>query len=167
MTDVVSHIIRLQFEQLAKLVDTDNQFQSADNPTLPLFLFDHGTVATNIPLINLDNPVLPIQLAKARLRLIHAFLQILSYYQFLGAQVTFTETKIVFAIHVLLLTPQSLAYYRVYPIIQNQMLIIPKYPYLVQDETNRIRQYTEEVCPLIENNYFYQQKFDSNDECIE
>lgn len=80
------------------------------------------------------------------------FNNILTYYQFLGTQVTFSDNKLIFAIHIPIIRAEILTFYRLYPIIQNYQAFIPKYPYLAQS-TSKI-QFKDEACPLLENTYF-------------
>ncbi|XP_057665983.1 uncharacterized protein LOC130899848 [Diorhabda carinulata] len=58
------------------------------------------------------------------------FNNILTYYLFLGSQVTFSKSKIIFATHVPILKPKTYEFFHLYPVIQNHTIFIPPQPYL-------------------------------------
>lgn len=91
------------------------------------------------------------------------FKNILTYYQLLGTQVTFSENKLIFAIHVPIIRSKEYTFYHLYPIILNQNIFIPKYPFLAQEDQSY--QFEEEACPFLEEKYFCQENFHARDEC--
>lgn len=92
------------------------------------------------------------------------FKNILSY-QILGTQVSFSTDKVIFAIHVPILRPDTLSFVHIFPIIQDQTIFIPRYPYLAHTQTRR--QFAAEICPSIEETYFCVGEFHPNDQCVE
>ena len=93
------------------------------------------------------------------------FENILSYYQFLGTQVKFSNTKVIFAIHVPILRPETLTFLHIYPVIQNQTIFVPKYPYLAHKRTQS--QFSTHTCPVVEDTYFCVEEFHPRDQCTE
>lgn len=93
------------------------------------------------------------------------FKNILSYYQYLGIQVTFSRDKIIFAIHAPILNPNTLSFYQLFPTVQNQSILLPNYPYMVQEGT--VRQFVAKPCPAIEDTFYCLEKFHSRDQCLE
>lgn len=91
------------------------------------------------------------------------FKNVLSYYQFLGTQVTFSDTKLIFAIHIPIIRSETFTFYHLYPIIQNNKIFIPKYPYLAQK--NKEIQFEESTCPSIEETHYCKESFHPIDEC--
>lgn len=91
------------------------------------------------------------------------FENILSYYQIFGTQVTFSKTKLIFAIHVPIIKPETFTFYHLYPVIQNNKVIIPKYPYLAQ--TFKEVQFEENTCPSLEETYYCPEQFHPPDSC--
>lgn len=91
------------------------------------------------------------------------FKNVLSYYQFLGTQVTFSNTKVIFAIHVPIIRPESFTFHHLYPIVQNHKIFIPKYPYLARKEEKI--QFEEAACPSLEEVYYCNEDFHPNDHC--
>ncbi|KAH1028479.1 hypothetical protein HUJ05_001834 [Dendroctonus ponderosae] len=91
------------------------------------------------------------------------FRDILYHYQYFGTQVTFANNKIIFAIHVPIIKPETFSFHHLYPIIQNQTIIIPKYPYMVQAEQST--QLEETSCPELEQVFYCQEELSALDEC--
>lgn len=91
------------------------------------------------------------------------FKNVLSYYQFLGTQVTFSNTKVIFAVHVPIIRPESFTFHHIYPIVQNHKIFIPKYPYLARKEEKI--QFEETACPSLEEVYYCTEDFHPNDRC--
>lgn len=91
------------------------------------------------------------------------FKNILTYYQFLGTQVTFTNNKLIFAIHIPILKIDTYEFLRLNPIIQNSKMFIPNYPFLARK--NKQAQFEKSQCPVLEEIYYCQQNFATQDEC--
>lgn len=91
------------------------------------------------------------------------FENILNYYQFLGTQVTFLKSKIVFAVHVPIIKPQTYVLYHLIPVIQNSFMIIPKYPYMAR--AGQGVQFEEKDCPSLEGTYYCNEVVHPPDEC--
>lgn len=91
------------------------------------------------------------------------FKNILTYYQFLGTQVVFSDTRLIFAVHVPIIRSEILSFYHIYPIILNKQTFIPKYPYLAQE--NNHHQFNEDTCPFLEDAYYCEENFFSQDPC--
>lgn len=91
------------------------------------------------------------------------FKNILNYYQFFGVQVTFSNTEIIFAIHVPLLSAEVFNFLHLYPIIQNHQIFIPKYPYLAR--TERRTQFEENQCPKLEDTFYCLEQYHPQDNC--
>lgn len=92
------------------------------------------------------------------------FQNTLSYYQFFGTQVSFSQTKIIFAIHVPILRPENLMFFHIYPTVLNRTILIPQYPYLAQEEVRN--HHTSQPCPKIEDTNYCNEEFHPQDECI-
>lgn len=79
--------------------------------------------------------------------------------------VSFTNDKIIFAIHVPILDPQQFDYFHLYPIPKGNYTLIPTHPYLVLSSSQH--QYDDEESQLIETTYICQIKLAQNeDDCI-
>lgn len=91
------------------------------------------------------------------------FKNVLSFYQFLGTQVTFSKTKVVFAIHFPIVKPEDFTFYHIYPIVQNHKTFLPKYPYLAR--TKEETQFEETLCPSLEEKYYCIENFHPSDNC--
>lgn len=91
------------------------------------------------------------------------FDNILSYYQFLGTQVTFSNSKLIFAIHVPILRKEILNLYHLLPIAQRNLIYVPKYPYLAQSSMKI--QFEKTECPSLEKTYFCIESFLPDDNC--
>lgn len=87
----------------------------------------------------------------------------LSYYLFLGTQVTFTQNKIVFATHFPILKPIKLSFFQIYPIIQNHKTFTPRYPFVALNDASS--QIEPMECPSIEKTYYCQETHTALDEC--
>ena len=94
---------------------------------------------------------------------IPTFKNILNYYQFLGTQVTFSKTKIIFAIHVPIIKPQTYILYHLFPVIQNSHMIIPKYPYMAR--AGKEVQFEENDCPSLEETYYCNEAVHPPEDC--
>lgn len=93
------------------------------------------------------------------------FDNILSYYQIAGMQVSFTQNKVIFAIHIPILDPNTFDYFHLYPIPKNNLTLIPESPYLILGTS--VHQYEENECPSIENTYLCQNHLEPIEEdCI-
>lgn len=90
------------------------------------------------------------------------FKNILSYYQFFGTQISFSNTKLIFAIHVPIVQSNIFTFYHLYPIIQNHKVFIPKYPYLARAVRN---QFEESICPKLEDTFYCIEDFHPEDRC--
>ncbi|XP_056641536.1 uncharacterized protein LOC130448273 [Diorhabda sublineata] len=91
------------------------------------------------------------------------FSNILTYYQFLGTQVSIIDSKLVFAIHVPILISETFEFYHLFPIIQNNKMYTPKFPYLAR--TQNETQSEKEECPPLEGTYYCRQNFVQRDNC--
>lgn len=96
---------------------------------------------------------------------IQNFKSLLSYYQFLGTQVRISNSKVIFAIHVPILRPETLTFSHIYPTIQNKSIFVPKYQYLAH-KRNQV-QFSSQPCPVIEETYFCIEEFHPRDQCTE
>ena len=76
---------------------------------------------------------------------------IMSYYQIAGVQVTYSENRIIFAIHFPILMKPTFEYFQLFPIPINNHIIIPNDPYLLLG-TNMVQQ-DDVICPEVENSY--------------
>lgn len=92
------------------------------------------------------------------------FKNILNYYQILGTQVSFSSSKIIFAIHVPIVKPQTYSFHHLFPVIQKSQMIVPKYPYMAR--ANQEVQFEESDCPLLEDTYYCNEVFHPQDDCI-
>ena len=104
----------------------------------------HNSILSNIKLKSMLNYLSKIYNRSE----IPNFSNVLSYYQFLGVEVTFSETKIIFAIHIPILRHETLSFYHIYPVILNRTMFLPKYPYMAQGPSKR--QFAAENCPMDE-----------------
>ena len=82
----------------------------------------------------------------------------------MGTQVTFTSTKVIFAIHVPISKPQTYTFHHLFPVIQNTQIIIPKYPYLARASNEA--QFMDQSCPLIEDIHYCNEDIRPQDSCI-
>lgn len=91
------------------------------------------------------------------------FKNILTFYQFLGTQISFIDTKLVFGIHFPILKPDDYEFYHLFPVIQNNKMFTPKYPYLARGPSETQAQ--REECALLESIYYCLYNFVPNDNC--
>lgn len=91
------------------------------------------------------------------------FKNILTYYQFLGTQVSISDSKLIFAVHIPIFKPETFEFYHLYPIIQNHKIYTPTFPYLAREQKET--QFEKEECPALENCYYCQQNFIPRDNC--
>lgn len=91
------------------------------------------------------------------------FDNVLSYYQFLGTQVNFSRSKLIFAIHVPILRNETLILYDLLPIAQQNLIYIPKYPYLAHGKMKT--QFEKTECPSLEETFYCTENFLPDDNC--
>lgn len=87
----------------------------------------------------------------------------LSNYLILSTQVTFTNSKIIFAIHMPLMETRKYSFLHILPIPINNTLFLPTQPFVIysQNET----QISKELCPMVEDTYYCPADFITNDAC--
>ncbi|KAK9879592.1 hypothetical protein WA026_006657 [Henosepilachna vigintioctopunctata] len=91
------------------------------------------------------------------------FNNILTFYQILGTQVTFTDNKIIFAIHIPILKTKILDFYHICPIIQQNKIFTPTFPYLARAGQEPLAQ--KEECPMVEEIYYCTNGIILKDKC--
>lgn len=84
------------------------------------------------------------------------FKNTISYYQLCGIQVSFSNDKIIFAIHFPILLNEVFDHFHLIPIPISQSIIIPNYPYLTLG-VNQLQEDYEE-CPTIEDIHICQNR---------
>lgn len=91
------------------------------------------------------------------------FRNILTYYQFLGTQVSISDSKLTFAIHFPILLTETFEFYHLIPVIQNHKMFTPLYPYLARKQETT--QFENEECPSLEATYYCHQDYIPQDNC--
>lgn len=93
------------------------------------------------------------------------FKNVISYYQLAGLQVSYSEDKIIFAVHFPISLKEIFDTFHLFPIPINQSIILPNQPFLTLGMNHL--QYEEEECPVIEDTHICQNKLQpTNNDCI-
>lgn len=87
----------------------------------------------------------------------------LSNYLLLGTQVTFTSSKIIFAIHIPLVKPIQYSYFHILPIPQKNTLFLPTQPYVIYRDQETYA--SRDLCPQIEDIYYCSTDITDTDPC--
>lgn len=165
LSDEVSSFVYAQNVLDQIILNCQNVIRFADNIENAI-MFAKLNVLHNsvIPLVELKNMIDNLIKIYGEDK-IPKFKNDLSYYQIASLQVSFQNNKIIFAVHLPILSSENYDYFHLYPVPKNNLTIVPELPYLILGTEKY--QYQETECPVVEDIYMCPNRIEPiEDDCV-